>query len=291
MVRVKKGSLYYHYPIIVRTPELSKNPLGKDSEYPDRYAPDVLCPIRRSDARNAMGLSGTLPFGGADIWNAYELTWLEESGRPVVATAVLQVPATSKQIFESKSLKIYLNSFSMCRYASVDELSSVIARDLGEIAKSEVSVKLTPSGESVNDVIGALPGTCIDSATGDFSAPDVDASLLRANAEEVVEEELHSHLLRSNCPVTNQPDLGSVLIRYRGPQISHSSLLEYIVSFRQHNDFHEACVERMFIDIKERCKTQKLSLSAYYTRRGGIDINPFRSDFEANAAKIRLWRQ
>jgi 7-cyano-7-deazaguanine reductase len=270
---------------------LSKNPLGKDSAYPDRYAPEVLCPIARQDARDAIGLGGILPFGGEDIWNAYELTWLEETGRPAVATAVLRVPASSEYIFESKSLKIYLNSVAMCRYSSVEELRSIIARDLSEVARAKVSVKLTDACESESDIISTLPGTCIDTANGDFSATDINPSLLTADAGAVVDEELHSHVLRSNCPVTNQPDLGSVLVRYRGPRIDHSSLLGYIVSFRQHNDFHESCVERIFIDIKERCKPQELSISAHYTRRGGIDINPFRSDFEVVAANIRLWRQ
>lgn len=270
---------------------MSKNPLGKDIEYPDRYAPDVLCPISRSVARAEIGLGSTLPFNGEDLWNAYELTWLEESGKPSVAIAALRVPATSENIFESKSLKLYLNSFAMCHYDSADAVQAIIKGDLSKVANSDVTVTLSESSKSVSGIIDELPGTCVDSATGVFSTSAVDPSLLTTNSDVIVDEELHSHVLRSNCPVTNQPDMGSVLIRYRGRQIDKSSLLAYVVSFRQHNDFHEACVERMFVDIKARCKTENLSISAHYTRRGGIDINPFRSDFEEKAANIRLWRQ
>jgi len=270
---------------------LSKNPLGKDLEYPDRYAPEVLCPISRSVARAEIGLGSSLPFNGEDVWNAYELTWLQESGKPSVAVAAFRVPATSEHIFESKSLKLYLNSFAMVHYHSADAVKAIIARDLSRIANSNVAVMLSESSDSVSGIIDDLPGTCVDSSTGTFSASAVDPSLLTISSDVIVDEELHSHVLRSNCPVTNQPDMGSVLIRYRGRQIDKPSLLAYIVSFRQHNDFHEACVERMFVDIKKRCQTEKLSISAHYTRRGGIDINPFRSDFEKSAANIRLWRQ
>ena len=270
---------------------MSKNPLGKDLEYPDGYAPEVLCPISRSVARAEIGLGSTLPFDGEDLWNAYELTWLEESGRPSVAVAVLRVPVTSENIFESKSLKLYLNSFAMCRYDSADTVEAIITRDLSKVANGNVTVTLSESSKSVSGIIDELPGTCVDTSAGTFSASAVDPSLLSLSSDVIVNEELHSHLLRSNCPVTNQPDMGSVLIRYRGRQIDKPSLLAYIVSFRQHNDFHEACVERMFVDLKERCQTENLSISAHYTRRGGIDINPFRSDFEEKAANIRLWRQ
>jgi len=270
---------------------LDKNPLGRASQYPQEYAPDVLCAIPRRDSRGDMPAGDPLPFHGEDLWHAWELTWLNASGRPTVATASIRVPADSDNIVESKSLKLYLNSFSMTRYRSAEELRATIAADVGRTTNSDVIVTLTTAAESVADTIGKLPGTCIDDAHGDFQATSVDASLLVLNSEVIVSETLHSHLLRSNCPVTNQPDLGSILIRYRGPQIDRSGLLQYIVSFRQHNDFHEACVERIFTDLKKCCEPSRLTVCARYTRRGGIDINPFRSDFEDTAPNIRLWRQ
>jgi len=192
---------------------------------------------------------------------------------------------------ESKSLKLYLNSFSMTRYASPAEIQETIASDIGHTTNSDVIVTLTTAAESVTDTIDNLPGTCIDDEKGNFSAREVDPTLLRSDGDAIVNEELHSHLLRSNCPVTNQPDLGSVLVRYCGPRLDRSGLLQYIVSFRQHNDFHEACVERIFTDIKKCCEPDQLTVYARYTRRGGIDINPFRSDFEGMAENTRLWRQ
>jgi len=270
---------------------LAKNPLGRASRYPQDYAPEVLCAISRSKSRGNLRSGNALPFHGEDLWNAWELTWLNGSGRPTVATARIRVPADSENIVESKSLKLYLNSFSMSRYGSAEELQATITSDLGRTTNSNVTVTLTTAAESVADTIGKLPGTCIDDAHGDFLATAVDATLLKATRDTIVSEELHSHLLRSNCPVTNQPDLGSILIRYRGPQIDRSGLLQYIVSFRQHNDFHEACVERIFMDLKKYCEPSQLTVYARYTRRGGIDINPFRSDFEDAAANTRLWRQ
>ncbi|NOX69674.1 MAG: NADPH-dependent 7-cyano-7-deazaguanine reductase QueF [Gammaproteobacteria bacterium] len=280
-----------HYPNTTGTQELAKNPLGRASRYPQDYAPEVLCAISRSKSRGNLRSGNALPFHGEDLWNAWELTWLNGSGRPTVATARIRVPADSENIVESKSLKLYLNSFSMSRYGSAEELQATITSDLGRTTNSNVTVTLTTAAESVADTIGKLPGTCIDDAHGDFLATAVDATLLKATRDTIVSEELHSHLLRSNCPVTNQPDLGSILIRYRGPQIDRSGLLQYIVSFRQHNDFHEACVERIFMDLKKYCEPSQLTVYARYTRRGGIDINPFRSDFEDAAANTRLWRQ
>ena len=297
MVRAKNGQVYYTTELalgqLINTGnlDLGTNPLGKESLYPQEYAPELLCGIARRDTRQALGMGDALPFRGEDLWNAWELTWLDESGRPAVATATLRVPVDSEYIVESKSLKLYLNSFTMSHYGTKSELQQTIATDLGKITGSDVIVTLTAASESVIDTIDELSGTCIDSSEGDYSATEVDATVLESNSHEIVSEELHSHLLRSNCPVTNQPDLGSVLIRYRGPQIDKTALLQYVVSFRQHKDFHEACVERMFVDIKQHCAPETLSVYARYTRRGGIDINPFRSDYEDVAANIRLWRQ
>jgi len=179
----------------------------------------------------------------------------------------------------------------MSRYASKEEVAAIVATDLSDLTGSAVAVDITSASESSSDRIVDLPGDCIDDLDVQIEASDIDADTLNTVGKESVDEELHSHLLRSNCPVTNQPDLGSVLIRYRGPAMDRESLLRYIVSFRQHNDFHEACVERMFLDIKARCSCAQLTVYARYTRRGGIDINPFRSDFESSVENLRLWRQ
>jgi len=247
--------------------------------------------VPRVEARTALGLGDELPFQGQDVWNAWELTWLGPSGKPVAATAIITVSADSANIVESKSLKLYLNSLAMSRYASIDELAEVISHDLSRITESQVVVSITPANEFPTGQIADLPGDCIDALEVQIDANGVDATLLKTTGGDSVEEELHSHLLRSNCPVTHQPDMGSVLIRYRGPAIDRESLLSYIVSFRQHKDFHEACVERMFLDIKARCGPDNLTVHARYNRRGGLDINPFRSDFETTAENLRLWRQ
>ena len=170
-------------------------------------------------------------------------------------------------------------------------LAGIIARDLTELTESDVVVDIKPATETASHRIVDLPGDCIDDLDVRIDTTGVDANLLKSEGGNSVEEALHSHLLRSNCPVTNQPDMGSVLIRYRGSKIDRKSLLRYIVSYRQHNDFHEACVERMFIDIKKQCNPKDLTVYARYNRRGGLDINPFRSDFETSAENLRLWRQ
>ncbi len=270
---------------------IGNHPPGHQSAYPDEYSPEMLVAIARAENRAALGLGPELPFHGVDIWNAWELTWLSNSGKPDIATVEIRVPAQSPSIIESKSLKLYLNSFSMSRYDAAADVRSTISADLSRCAGAAVEVSLLEA--AANDQAGSesLPGDCIDNLNLECGGWDVDARLLQANREDVGSESLHSHLLRSLCPVTSQPDSGSVLIRYEGPKIERASLLRYIVSFRQHNDFHEACVERMFLDIKERCGPAKLTVYARYQRRGGIDINPFRSDFESEAPNTRLWRQ
>ena len=265
--------------------------LGKASEQPEHYAPEVLHPLARGDARAALGLAPPLPFVGEDVWNVWELTWLDSSGKPVVATATLRIAADSANIIESKSLKLYLNSFAQSHYPSTAALRDVIARDLSEVARGTLDVTLRSPSESAADSIATLPGTLIDDLAAECSAAEVDPSFLRTSGESIVNEELHTHLLRSLCPLTNPPDLGSLLVRYRGKAIDPVGLLQYIVSFRRHNDFHEACVERIFVDLKARCGCEQLTVYARYNRRGGIDINPFRSDFETSADNPRLWRQ
>lgn len=269
--------------------------LGKRTRYPDRYARDVLQAISREDNRKALGVRQPLPFHGKDIWNAYELTWLEPAGKPVVAVATIEVDAGSRAIVESKSLKLYLNSLAMERFGSAGDVAALIRRDLAGILQGEVAVMLASPSSVGAAGIHELPGVCIDEAAASCDVYEVDPSLLEgssnAGASDLVSEALHSHLLRSLCPVTGQPDFGSVLVRYRGLPIDRASLLRYLVSYRNHNDFHESCIERIFMDLNERCSPEALTVHGFFNRRGGIDINPFRSDFEDASGNWRLWRQ
>ena len=265
-----------------------ETPLGKPTVYPDRCDPELLFAIPRADSRSALKLGNDLPFNGCDIWTAWEITWLNSSGVPQIASAEILVPAYSPFLIESKSLKLYLGSFAMTKLASTQELQCTIEADLNACTDSNVELRLHSTGDETD--IEEFAGGCIDSTDTNCDVFDVDAGYLEAS-ENLVTESLHSHVLRSLCPVTDQPDLGSVMISYKGPQIDRAGLLRYIVSFRQHNDFHEACVERMFMDITRRCKPEQLTVYARYQRRGGIDINPFRSNFEAPPSRIRLRRQ
>ncbi len=267
-----------------------KLPLGQASAYPNKYEPALLFPIARSESRIAY-VSGQLPFDGIDIWNAWELTWLGPGDLPVVATAQVKFPANTPNLIESKSLKLYLNSFAMSSFDGPDAVAMTIAKDLGNAAGDPVTVRVDPVSNTESNAVSQLPGQCLDALQVNCDRWEVDASLLKSNAEQRVEEELHTHLLRSLCPVTGQPDNGSLAIYYQGPKIDKEGLLRYIVSFRQHNDFHEACIERIFVDLLQRCAPEKLSLHARFQRRGGIDINPFRSNCKNDAANLRLWRQ
>ncbi|MDH3336760.1 MAG: NADPH-dependent 7-cyano-7-deazaguanine reductase QueF [Gammaproteobacteria bacterium] len=266
-------------------------PLGRATTYPEHYSPGLLYAIARTDSRAALGLGDDLPFQGADIWNAWELTWLDKAGLPQVATAEISIPAASPSIIESKSLKLYLGSFAMTQFGSDAAVAAPISRDISVCVGTGVDVRLRRLSSIDGAVIAQLPGDCIDSMTVSCATYEVDPELLRADASDFVSETIHSHLLRSLCPVTNQPDMGSVIFSYEGPRIDRERLLRYVVSYRQHHDFHEACVERMFVEILERCRPEKLSVYARYQRRGGIDINPFRSNYETDPPNIRLWRQ
>jgi len=263
-------------------------PLGQATSYPDRYSPEILYAIARTDSREALELGADLPFSGTDIWNAWDLSWLDDKGLPQTAVAQISVPAESANIVESKSLKLYLDSFAMTRFATADDVAGAVLKDLSACTGSEINVDLLV-GSNVN-AVEDFPGRCIDELDVACDQYDIDPSLLSAG-NDVVEESLHSHLLRSLCPVTSQPDAGSVLVSYRGPRIDPAGLLQYVVSFRNHNDFHEACVERMFLDISARCNPEQLTVHACYQRRGGIDINPYRSNQEGAATNYRLWRQ
>ncbi|MGN6153694.1 MAG: NADPH-dependent 7-cyano-7-deazaguanine reductase QueF [Lysobacteraceae bacterium] len=251
-------------------------PLGREVAYPGQYDPTLLFPIPRAQARAEIGVdAAALPFVGHDRWHAYELSWLDARGKPVVATATLAVPATSPHLIESKSLKLYLNSFNGGqRYGSAEAVRATIVADLSAAAGAPVDVAfgLPPFVEGTD---GAVSIDGLDIEIDRYGPPD--ASLLSADDDALVEETLHSALLKSNCPVTGQPDWAGVRIAYRGPRIDRAGLLRYLVSFRDHAEFHEQCVERVFVDLLARCRPQALSVEARYTRRGGLDINPWRA--------------
>lgn len=259
------------------------SPLGKATHYAEHYEPSLLFPIPRAEKRAELGLGAALPFHGVDIWNAYELSWLDARGKPQVALAEFRVPATTPNIVESKSFKLYLNSYMQTQLADAAELQARLVRDLSVATGGTVAVQLAASRDFAAQRMQELDGDCIDDVDADLShygPPRPD--FLAADAAQVVEETLVSHLLKSNCPVTGQPDWASVQIAYRGPRLDRAALLRYLVSFRRHDDFHEQCVERIFVDLARTCAPQRLSVYARYTRRGGLDINPFRSS-EASA--------
>ncbi len=268
-------------------------PLGKATAYVSEYDPGLLCPVPRRLKRDELGLTGALPFGGVDIWNAYELSWLSPAGKPVVAMGEFRFPCQSVHLIESKSFKLYLNSFNQTRFETFNQVRQAMATDLGRAAGATVEVRLIDSSEFAGEAIGILPGRCIDDLDIEVASYRLDPELLAGSADpkQVVEQTLHSHLLKSNCLVTSQPDWGSVLIRYRGPKIAPEALLRYLISFRQHNEFHEQCVERIFTDLMHFCRPEQLTVYARYTRRGGLDINPFRSNFESAVENLRLARQ
>lgn len=271
----------------------AKLPLGKPTAYASEYDPGLLCPVPRRLKRDELGLSPDLPFYGVDIWNAYELSWLTPQGKPVVAMAEFHIPCESTNLIESKSFKLYLNSFNQTRFADFENVRALLSQDLGGAAGAPVDVRLMPAAEFAGATFGTLPGRCIDEIDVQIDSYHLDPALLEdaADPQQPVVEELHSHLLKSNCLVTRQPDWGSVLVRYAGPRIDAAALLRYLVSFREHNEFHEQCVERIYVDLMRYCRPEKLTVYARYTRRGGLDINPFRSNFEHEVENLRLARQ
>jgi 7-cyano-7-deazaguanine reductase len=263
---------------MTNTPDQS--PLGKTSAYQTQYAPDLLFPIARQQKRDELGIAGTLPFFGVDIWNAYEISWLNLRGKPQVAIATVTIPADSPNIIESKSFKLYLNSFNQTRLANTDALLSLLRDDLAAAAGAPVHIALQTPDTFPTLKMGELDGVLLDRLDIEVDQYSPSPELLSANhAEAMVEETLVSHLLKSNCLVTGQPDWASVQIHYVGPQINQEGLLRYLIGFREHNEFHEQCVERIFIDVLRQCKPAKLAVYARYTRRGGLDINPWRTNF------------
>jgi 7-cyano-7-deazaguanine reductase len=254
------------------------SPLGKSTVYADRYDAGLLFPIPRQGKRDEIGVSGAdLPFHGVDIWNGYELSWLDTRGKPVVAVAEFRFPATTPNIVESKSFKLYLNSFAQERMVDASHVHDTLSRDLSAAAGGPVSVTLRTPDELAGTPLAEPEGVLLDTQELDFDNYGPPEAAFLASHDGHVREVLVSHLLRSNCPVTGQPDWGSVQIAYTGAPIDRAGLLRYLVSFRNHTEFHEQCVERIFMDLSSRCAPDELAVYARYTRRGGLDINPFRS--------------
>jgi 7-cyano-7-deazaguanine reductase len=274
-------------------PAAEDSPLGKASEYIATYTPSLLFPIPRAAKWAELGLSAeTLPYQGVDFWNCFELSWLLPSGKPVVAMGEFAIPADSPNIIESKSFKLYLNSMNQSVFATSDELVRVLTADLSAAAGKPVAVRVRSLADVTAEGVSAPPGVCIDDldvAISNYAHPQPE--LLRCDGQRVVEESLHSHLLKSNCPVTGQPDWGTLVVHYQGAALDHASLLAYLVSFRQHADFHEQCVERIFLDLLQLLKPAHLTVYARYVRRGGLDINPYRSTESVAADNRRLVRQ
>lgn len=269
---------------------IDASPLGKTTEYICTYTPALLFPIARSQSRQALLLNTSLPFGGVDIWTAYEVSWLNLQGKPQQAVVEFIFPCESEFIVESKSFKLYLNSFNQSKFVDVQQVTELLTRDLAGIVRAEVSIKLY-SLASFPSATTSFGGELIDDLSVNIEHYHPTPELLTVG-DEWVTESLVSELLKTNCPVTGQPDWASIQISYSGKKINRENLLGYIVSFRQHQDFHEHCVERIFMDVKARCQPEKLSVYARYTRRGGLDINPFRTtDAVELPEHIRLVRQ
>ncbi len=272
---------------------LSGLTLGKSTAYRDTYDASLLQGVPRSLNRDPLGLKAdALPFHGGDIWTLYELSWLNARGLPQVAVGHVELDYTSVNLVESKSFKLYLNSFNQTRFDSWEAVQHTLERDLSACAQGNVTVALYRIDELEGQPIAHFHGTCIDEQDIEIDNYQFDTAWLENAANgKVVEETLVSHLLKSNCLITHQPDWGSVQIQYRGAKIDREKLLRYLVSFRNHNEFHEQCVERIFNDILQFCQPETLSVYARYTRRGGLDINPWRSNSDFVPAIGRLVRQ
>lgn len=275
-------------------PALKSLTLGKETQYDNSFDAKLLQGVPRSLNRSSLNLIGELPFYGQDIWTAYELSWLNLKGKPIVAMAQFIVPFDSENLIESKSFKLYLNSFNQHKFADVTAVEQQLIVDLSECAKGQVEVRVILAEQFAQQQIVAATGQSIDDLDIYVDSYQFEPDLLKsavAQSAPKVSERLHSNLLKSNCLITDQPDWGTVEINYSGPKIEREALLRYIISFRQHNEFHEQCVERIFSDLIKYCKCEKLSVYARYTRRGGLDINPFRTNFESAPNNLRQARQ
>jgi len=267
--------------------------LGKHVSYETTYNPELLTSVSRLQTRNDIGIGDTLSFQGVDIWNAWELSWLNLKGKPVVASASIKYSAESTHLVESKSLKLYLNSFNQSKFQSREQVIAKIKDDLTKIVNSEVDVIIYLANDNW-PVIEEQTGICLDDLDVEINKydlyPDYLLDAINPDADNH-SEQLYSHLFKSNCMVTGQPDWASIFIEYTGKPIKQTSLLKYLISFRNHQAFHEPCVEKIFVDLMKYCKPESLSVYCRYTRRGGLDINPFRSTNDIVPSNNRIWRQ
>ena len=280
-------------PMHYQDKSLNALKLGQQTKYAEKYDRTLLQPVPRRLNRDQLNITATQPFTiGADIWTAYEISWLNPKGVPQVAIADVSIDFRSENLIESKSFKLYLNSFNQTTFADFADVQQTLQRDLQDCARGEVNVRLNSLADYTAQPIVALSGECIDAQDIEVRDYAFNATLLNhCTGDHLVEETLVSHLLKSNCLITQQPDWGSLQIHYVGKQINREQLLRYIISFRQHNEFHEQCVERIFCDLMQYAKPEKLTVYARYTRRGGLDINPYRSNFEPLPQNVRLARQ
>ena len=269
---------------------LHESPLGKNAGYCQEYDPSLLFPIARQLKRDELGLSSPLPFHGADVWTAYELSWLNKKGKPMVAIGEFSFPADTPNIIESKSFKLYLNSLNGTQFGTQVDVKYRLEQDLSQAAGGKVKVVIHPLEREQKVIADMEDGVCLDDQDIEINEYEVNPNLL-TTMDQYADECLYSHLLKSNCLVTGQPDWATLVIRYRGQRIDRASLLRYIVSFRNHNEFHEQCVERIFTDIEKHCKPDVLTVYARYVRRGGLDINPYRSNFQSHFDMPRFVRQ
>lgn len=267
-----------------------KSTLGQSTDYCQQYNASLLFAIPRQENRDELGFDlNSLPFVGLDIWTAYEVSWLNPKGKPEVRIVEFSFSADAPNLIESKSFKLYLNSFNGSRFNSEEEVTTLWETDLAKVSGGEVYADMRKLNQ-IEEISGAMPGECLDDLDIEINDYQLKPQLLTTE-NEWVEETLNSNLLKSNCLVTGQPDWGSVLIRYKGQKINQSNLLKYLISFRNHNEFHEQCIERIFTDIMQQCQPKKLTVYARYVRRGGLDINPYRSNFEDEFDLTRLARQ
>lgn len=270
--------------------------LGQSTDYPTSYCPDILYPISRQLGRESLALPAEQLSLGVDFWHCFEVSWLDNNHISQVAMLRLSIAANSPLIIESKSLKLYLNSLNFTIFDCQDSVLATIRRDLSACLQTQVEISLFELNQPDSLPIDKPDGVCIDKACQNKKialSTQVDSGLLGMPSDgQMVKQSYYSHLLRSNCPVTNQPDWGTVQIDIESPLIDCANLLAYLLSYRQHNGFHEQCVEQIFCDLTCAFRPKTLMVRAWYTRRGGIDINPVRvSDLSLLPKPSRLIRQ
>lgn len=265
--------------------------LGRETKYTDIYDRDLLVGIPRKLAREQIGLFKDMPFSGGDLWNCYEFSWLSPKGKPEVRIVQFFIPFDSENIVESKSVKLYLNSYNGTKFIDENEVIARLKRDLERATNSNIELSVKSLSQFSSGKLVMFDGVCLDALDIEASEYNVNPKLLKlSDDQDIVEEVLYSNLLKSNCLVTNQPDWASVQIKYQGRKINHKSLLQYIISFRNHSEFHEQCIEHMFNDIMKQCLPVELTVFAKYTRRGGVDINPYRTNTIFKTTDINKYR-